>query len=696
VVRDHASVVPSSPFTGSRSLALARTAAAVVAAGAAVLSVLTWMNRAAGVDTWWFGNLVIGCGLGALGLVLVTRVPENPIGWLMLAGAVPQVVLGVGREWAVYAELTHVPPLPGATWAAWLGSWLYIPSIATLPMVLLLFPDGRLPSRRWRPVFGAAVASVIVGCLAVALLPGPFSEDLPGLENPLGVDAPIVEIASGIAQLTLMVTVLLSIASLVRRTWGSTGEERQQLKWVAFAGSLLGLEVALELAPIDLSVDVLAWMGPLLLIVFLTSITLAILKYRLWDIDAVISISLVYGALSVVLGGAYLAVVTASARAGHDPVALGPSLLAAALIAVAFAPLRDLMQRAIDRRVYGDRSDPHRALRRLSARIESPTSEASVLEDVAESVGASLRLDSVAICVAGDGAVAHAGTPRTPVHEVPLVFRSDEVGSLRVSARPGSSIGPREEAVLASMAPSVGAVVHAVAVGDALQRSRRALVTAREEERRRVRRDLHDGLGPALAAMGMKLDGARMMVDEDPARAKEVLGQIGDDIRVTIADIRRLVYDLRPPALDEIGLVPALAEQAAAFSGPTDDGSYLQVAVVAPRSLPDLPAAVEVAAYRIVSEGLSNVARHAEATRCRVTIDERDGDLEVLVEDDGAGLPPNARHGVGLRSMAERAGELGGACRLEHSPLGGTRVAARLPLPSRGRRSDPLEREEQR
>jgi signal transduction histidine kinase len=226
----------------------------------------------------------------------------------------------------------------------------------------------------------------------------------------------------------------------------------------------------------------------------------------------------------------------------------------------------------------------------------------------------------------------------------------------------------------------VAAVVHAVAASQALQRSREALVTAREEERRRVRRDLHDGLGPALAAVQMKVEGARVLLARDPEGADRVLAQLTGEVHTTISDVRRLVHDLRPPALDELGLVHAVAEQADAFSGPVDGGGRLQVEVASPEPLPELPAAVEVAAYRIICEGLTNVVRHARAAACRVTLDVDDGALLVVVDDDGTGVSVGDRPGLGLRSMGERATELGGACRLSRSPMGGTRVWARLPI----------------
>ena len=211
-----------------------------------------------------------------------------------------------------------------------------------------------------------------------------------------------------------------------------------------------------------------------------------------------------------------------------------------------------------------------------------------------------------------------------------------------------------------------------------LQRSRERLVAAREEERRRLRRDLHDGLGPQLASQTLKLEAARETIRTDPDRAEALLGQLIDKSQGQIAEIRRLVYALRPPALDELGLVGALRETAA-----QGELSGLRVSFIAPDRLPPLPAAVEVAAYRIIQEALTNVIRHARAGSCRVTLalNEAAGTLALEVTDDGLGLPAEVRAGVGLVSMRERAAELGGVCRVEAGPDGGVRVAASLPLP---------------
>jgi signal transduction histidine kinase len=659
-----------------------RAAPAVIAVAATVLVVFSWLDRRAPVSTWWVGNLTIAVGLGGMGTLLARRVPENPIGWLMLLAGTTQSVFGAGREWAVYATAVRPGGLPAPAWAAWVGTWPSMVSIGTLPLVLVVFPDGRLPSRRWRALPWVVGVAVALGCASQALVAGPFTEELPSLLNPVGVDWGGLDLLSNLTRTVLMLAIVPAVGSLVARWWGSSGELRQQLKWITFAGTLLGLELVLELAPVPYRYgDLLGWTGPLLLAFFLASITAAVLRFRLWDIDALISHSIVYGALTLGLGGAYVAVVAASGRVRDHPVEIGSSLVAAAVVAVAFAPLRDWLQRRLDRRLYGDRSDPYRALTRLGDRLGDPAPDDAVLDEVVEAIAASLRLDAVALVLPDLGTVAATGTARTAVYTVPLVFRSTPVGSLVVAHRPGAPLGRRERSVLESLAPPTAAVVHAVAATRALQRSRRALVTAREEERRRVRRDLHDGLGPALAAVRMKLDGARLLIDGDPQAAKAVLDRLTDEVRGTIADIRRLVHDLQPAALAEIGLVPAIVEQAAAFTGVVGEGGYLQVDVDAPAGIVGLPAAVEVAAYRIVGESLNNVVRHARASRCRVTLVADDPTaLDVVVEDDGVGFTAEGRDGMGLASMAERAAELGGSCRVGRSALGGARIAVHLPV----------------
>jgi signal transduction histidine kinase len=242
---------------------------------------------------------------------------------------------------------------------------------------------------------------------------------------------------------------------------------------------------------------------------------------------------------------------------------------------------------------------------------------------------------------------------------------------------PDEVFSEAEVRLLRSLASQAGAAVRAARLMTDLQRSRRQLVTAREEERRRLRRDLHDGLGPALAALHLQVGIARRLIAEDPDEATQLMRELQNEIREAIEGVRRVVYALRPPALDQLGLAAAVRAQAAAYSR-----EGLHVEVEAPEMLPALAAAVEVAAYRIVQEALTNVVHHAAARHCRVRLQVLDG-MHVEIVDDGRGLPEQHRSGVGLLSMRERAEELGGTCRIEPAPGGGTRVVAYLPLPRR-------------
>jgi signal transduction histidine kinase len=272
--------------------------------------------------------------------------------------------------------------------------------------------------------------------------------------------------------------------------------------------------------------------------------------------------------------------------------------------------------------------------------------------------------------------VASSGAARGRVERVPLTYRGELVGELAVGLRPGESeFSPADRKLLADLARQAGVAAHAVALTRALQRSRERLVAAREEERRRLRRDLHDGLGPALAGITLQLEGVRALVADEPAQARQTLLDLRTHTQTAIADIRRLVHDLRPPALDELGLLGALREHANRLDG------GLRVTIDGPEELPELPAAVEVAAYRIALEALTNVVRHAAARTCSVRV-IADGALELEIADDGRGVADEPGPGVGLGSMRERAAELGGSCTIERARGGGTCVRASLPLVS--------------
>jgi signal transduction histidine kinase len=276
--------------------------------------------------------------------------------------------------------------------------------------------------------------------------------------------------------------------------------------------------------------------------------------------------------------------------------------------------------------------------------------------------------------------VAEVGTAITELHEVPLTFRGEVVGRLLAAPRsPHDPFRPADLRLLDDLGRQIGVAVHATRLAHDLQRSREGLVAMREEERRRIRRDLHDGLGPALAGVALGLDAVQRIAGPEAEAAAELAGQLKVVVQQSLADVRRLVEDLRPPDLDQLGLVGALRHQAARVTE-RDPGLAVEVEVDG-GDLPQLPAAVEVAAYRIATEALTNVGRHAAARSCRILLamDPRAG-LRVVVEDDGVGLTHGRPGGVGLTAMRERATELGGSLRVCPRDQGGTEVTARLPV----------------
>ena len=270
---------------------------------------------------------------------------------------------------------------------------------------------------------------------------------------------------------------------------------------------------------------------------------------------------------------------------------------------------------------------------------------------------------------------------------MPLLYQGEEVGRLLLAPRPGEPhFSAYDQRVLDDLARQAGIAVHAVRLTADLRRSRERVVSAREEERQRLRRDLHDGLGPTLAGIAQRIGLAATLIPRDPERTALLLRQLEDQVRATIGDVRQLVYDLRPPVLDQYGLLGAIREEAVEMAG-----AALKINIEAPERLPPLAAAVEVAAYRIVMEALANVVRHADADHCRIRVhvltssgstESTNAGLAIDICDDGRGVDPGPKPGVGLRSMRERAEELGGTCVVEAQRDRGTRVSAWLPVQS--------------
>jgi two-component system, NarL family, sensor kinase len=392
--------------------------------------------------------------------------------------------------------------------------------------------------------------------------------------------------------------------------------------------------------------------------------------------DGLLSAGLCYGLLAFYAAVIYVLVLAFGGVSGTMEPPWWLNLLALLIIVPTFLPMHRLLRRSVNELVYGQHDNPYALLARLNERLESASAPDTLLPTVAATLAATLNLPYVAIEI--EGAEAPAATYGEPprhaeIISIPLAYQASTLGTLRISSRRAhEGLSGDDTRLLLDMARQIGITLHAAQLSDALQASREQLVLAREEERRRIRRDLHDGLGPTLASLRLQLSALRHRVGQNP-EAEHLIDELRADVRAATAEIRRLVYDLRPPMLDEFGLLGALRNLEL-----TDDG--LQRSVEAPAELPPLPAAVEVAIYRIAAEALHNIVRHAQATRCTISIVLDETTLTLTVTDNGCGLPATYLAGVGHHSMYERAAELGGSVAISPTPSGGTCVSATFPL----------------
>lgn len=441
-------------------------------------------------------------------------------------------------------------------------------------------------------------------------------------------------------------------------------------------------------------------------------------------IRIMINRALIYGALTAITLGVYGLVVGLLGALLGARGSFIISLVAAAVVAIAFGPLRDRLRRGVNHLMYGERDEPYQVISRLGQRLEAAFEPAGVLPAIVQTVGESLKLPYVAIGLTLDdwrpepesrenlkesnllggnrsliaASYGQSPHPHAPIINLSLTYQGETVGQLFITPRPGeASLSAADQRLLADLAQQAGVAVHGVRLMTDLhnltldlQCSRERLVLAREEERRRLRRDLHDDLAPTLAGLALTTATIADIIPTDPAKALSLATSLNQSMRTTVSNIRRLVYDLRPPALDELGLVAAIEERAAQFNNFSGSAPSLQVRVEADKSLPPLPAAVEVAAYRITQEALMNVARHAQARHCLIRLAAHNeitagrraalSTLVLEIMDNGVGLTQSHTPGVGLRSMKERAAELGGVCTIERRAQGGTRVFVNLPI----------------
>jgi signal transduction histidine kinase len=654
----------------TRSLAVACAGLAVVGAGTAAVS-----GSAGGAGGP--AELLIGVVIllyAGVGVVIALARPGHRVGLALLCGA---AMWGVGEgalALAVQGLVTDPGSVPGAAWLAMAGSVL--PGAGWLVLVLLvplLFPDGDAPSPPWRWALPTAAAALVAFTAASLLAPTPIDDRLADIENPLRPPAFLsaaVEVLAVLALVLAAAALIGAVGGLISRWRSGSPLARQQLIWFTWAAA----------APVAF-IPVIAIGGAdtalfgIVVLPLPLAVGFAVLQHRLYDLQFAINRTVAWAALSVSLAAVYVLVV---AGVGALLDARGASWLpwlATGLVALCVAPLRDAGQRAANRLTYGRWAQPEAVLADVRRRLADATDVHALLRELVRELGEGLELGRVVVIDADGSDMAAHGTGSADL-ETPLSAYGHPVGLLRWS-RPRRTLRETDRRLLDDVASQLGALVHAASLLAGLRAAQERLVLAREDERRRLRRDLHDGLGSRLAGLTFITEAAGNLLRHDVHEAEAALQQVRAGIQDAVLDVRRIVDGLTPPTLDQLGLVGAVTELADRLGSELPEG----ITVDAAPDMPPFAAALEVATYRVVQEALTNVVRHARASGARVCLQHDGCRLLLEVSDDGTGTISHRPGGAGLPGMRERAEELGGELGVESTPGVGTTVRLQLPSP---------------
>jgi len=643
------------------------------------------------------GVMFIG-GFATVGALLIWKRPANPIGWLMSATGLCFVLGTTGVLLLQFPE--H------RAWGNWTGS-LFLLSIGFAVFALLLFPTGSLPSRRWRPVAWAAGVAMVAWALGNTFAPVSASGNSP---SPLAVAGPAGQFFSILGRIGLSLVLAAGAAaviSLVFRYRRASTVEREQLKWLVYAGGLI-VAAALATAPIEKllgpgssaanNLENAVTTGTVALVP--VAIGIAIFRYHLYDIDVVINKTLVYGSLAVFITGVYVAIVVgigSLAQHGARP-SLALSIVATAVVAIAFQPVRAWVQRLANRLVYGRRATPYQVLADFAGRMAGAYAAEDLLPRMARILAEGTGATRADVWLKSgdtfhDGAAwpadalplppARATAADVPAYAaadriLPVRYQGEVLGALSVSKRPGESLTPTEDRLLADLAGQVGLVLKNAGLRELLlarleeiRASRLRLVAAQDAERRRIERNIHDGAQQQLVALAIKLSITESMIGTDVDGEREMLAELRQDAAGAVEDLRDLARGIYPPLLATMGLTAALEAQARKAPMPTS---------VTADGVGRYPQDVEAAVYFCVLEALQNVAKYAGATRAEVKLAGSGHDLRFEVTDDGAGFDPQSRgYGTGLQGMADRLHAYGGSLDVRSAPGAGTTIAGRFP-----------------
>jgi signal transduction histidine kinase len=633
---------------------------------------------------------------GIVGALLSSRAPGNRIGGLLLYGATATAIAFTSGELMTYLVRHGVTEGFAVVAAAILSNlgWMLgiIPVLVFLP---LLFPDGRLPSRRWLPLIWFDVALIVFlligGLFGERTLTGSWEGAV--VANPLYVSAlPDLQLPDAVFELLLLGVLVGSVASLIVRFRRSRGVERQQIKWFALAA--VYLVVSLVLSPVLLALGASSFVADsvvtgLAFLALPVSIGIAVLQYHLYELDVVVKKTLVAGAFALLVIAVYGAVVGLFGVFAAGRESPGALFVIALLLGLAFRPVARFARRVADRIVYGKRATPYEVLTEFTERMGESYATEDVVTRMAEILGQAtgagsarvwLRVGSLlrpaaswpssagpaeVVEVSGDALPTLAGEDAVEVRD-----RGELLGALSVTMPPSDPMNPSKERLVRDLASQAGLVLRNVRLVEELRASQRRLVTAQDQERRRLERNIHDGAQQQLVALSVKTRLARDLTPRDPGKSAEMLTQIDAEIQKTLEDLRDLARGIYPPLLVDKGLGAALDAQARRSVVPT---------TVAAERIGRYPPEVEAAVYFSCLEALQNVAKYAEASSATVTLAQSNGNLTFEVADDGRGFDPaTVSSGTGLQGIADRLSALHGELTIRSELGAGTRVRGRI------------------
>ena len=643
-----------------------------------------------------FGEVPV-VAFGVLGALLASRRPANPIGWLFLGSGV-LLSLGVFADsLATYGLVRDPGSVPGADIGAWFSTWIWMPgAVLLLVFSPLLFPDGRLPSRRWRPVAWLAGVASLVTTALVAIEAWPLrgaqliygNEPPPSLPHSYRLAVAIEEVAFTFIVFPLA---FAAAASLVLRLRRSRGDEREQIRWFAFGAFVMvvGLVASIPGLPGGATASIIGFSAlPI-------AATIAILKYRLYDIDVVINKTVVYGVLAAFFTAIYVAIVVGIGAAVGSRSNTPLTILAAVVMAVAFQPVRDRARKFANRLVYGKRATPYEVLSEFSERMGGAYDTEDILPRMARILGEGtgarraavwLRVGSDLRPAASwpeDGAtamqpvpLANGELPQLPGADraFPVRHHGELLGTLAVAMPANEPLTPAGEKLIGDLASQAGLVLRNVRLIEELRASRQRLVAAQDEERRRLERNLHDGAQQQLVALAVQLGLAQRLAEKESPNVSELLVRLQAQSTEALDNLRDLARGIYPPLLADQGLAVALSAQARKAAFPVD---------VEADGIGRYPQDAEAAVYFCALEALQNVAKYAGATKVCVRLHAEGDGLAFEVTDDGKGF--DAQHTplcAGLQNMADRLAALGGTLEVRSQPGQGTTVAGRLPVNS--------------